>query len=71
MHRDLRQVGPGCFERDPLAVPTSEIQADCRRRRILNTLVAARRAGDHVLACRLLGELVALNEEEERELRDA
>ena len=65
---DLRQTNAGVFEPDPLARPTSEIVPDARRRRILDALVSARRSGDHELANRLLGELVELNADEQKEV---
>ncbi len=52
---------------DPLAKPPPANE----RRRILDTLVAARRSGDHELSNRLLRELVDLNEAEKKELENA
>ena len=65
MNADMREVAPGVLAPDPLASPVP-----ARRRRVLNALVSARRAGDHELANRLLGELVDLNEAEKKEIEN-
>ena len=64
---DLRQTRAGVFERDPLSCSSAQ---PTKRQRVLRAWVGARRAGDHELANRLLGELVDLNEAEKKEIEN-